>query len=146
MKVFLARLKNEGGRASAPENPPPKYTDHSVHGSRGVLGEVERARELGYATDLEEYRKGVRGVAALVYRGSDARAAIAIFGLAGSMDDRRMPEIISHITNTAQAVSKKLSLMAKDRGGSEGGAGPSLLQEPNRNGSNEGVGAWRYVP
>jgi hypothetical protein len=62
----------------------------------------------------------VRAIASLVFRGSAARAAISIFGLAGSMDDSRMPDMILHLKNTAQLISAKLTLMAKGAGEPEG--------------------------
>ncbi|MGD0229589.1 MAG: IclR family transcriptional regulator [Syntrophorhabdales bacterium] len=139
MKVFLSQMKNEEIARFVLEKPLPRYTDHSAEEIEGLLLEVERAREFGYATDLEEYRKGVRGVAALVFRGSRARAAIAIFGLASSMEDRRMPDIILHIKNTAQSISRKLTLMARNQDGSDGGVGPSPSEGPSYYGSGRGA-------
>ena len=104
----------------------PRYTEHSPSRIEDLLKEVEKARELGYATDLEEYRVGVRAIAALVFRGRVSQAAISIFGLAGSMDDERLPEMIRHMANTAQLISNKLTLMTRGVNESEGS--PSARQ------------------
>jgi DNA-binding IclR family transcriptional regulator len=113
MKVFFSQMKDEEIIKSVKENPLPLYTEHSVSNIEDLLTQVEGAREKGYATDLEEYRMGVRAIAALVFRGDAAQAALSIFGLAGSMDDERLPNMIRHMTNTAQLISAKLTLMAR---------------------------------
>jgi IclR family KDG regulon transcriptional repressor len=120
MKVFFSEMTNEEITEFVKENALPQYTDNSVTRTEDLLEHVERARQQGYATDLEEYRISVRAVASLIFRGSVARAAISIFGLAGSMDDARMPDVILHLKNTAQLISAKLTLMAKGAGETEG--------------------------
>ena len=106
------------------ENPLPKYTDYSVTGVEDLLVRWSRSRERGYATDLEEYRKGVRGLAVLVFRGGRACGAISIFGLASSMEDQRLPDIIFHMKNAARLISRKLTLMAENPGTSDGVVDP----------------------
>ncbi len=119
MKVFFSQMRNEEITRFVKENSLPQYTEHSVTRIEDLIDEVENARQQGYATDLEEYRIGVRAVASLVFRGSVARAAISIFGLAGSMDDARLPDIILQLRNSAQLISARLTLMAKGVGEQE---------------------------
>ena len=69
---------------------------------------------------------GVRAIAALVVRGRTTRASISIFGLAGSMDDERLPEMIRQMMNTARLIENKLTLMT--RGVSESQGSPSPRQ------------------
>ena len=125
MKVFFSQMKNEEIIRVVRENPMPLYTVHSLSRVEDLLKHVEKARELGYATDLEEYRMGVRAIAALVVRGGTTRAAISIFGLAGSMDDERLPEMIRHMMNTARLIENKLTLMTKGASEPEGSPSPS---------------------
>lgn len=120
MKVFFSQMTNEEIIRSLRENPVPQYTEKTVSRIDDILKQVEKARESGYATDLEEYRMGVRAIAALVFRGNAAPAAISMFGLAGSMDDERLPDMIQQMTNTAQLISTKLTLMAKGTGEQNG--------------------------
>ena len=124
MKIFFSQMTNEDIVRLVGENPPPKYTDHSVTGLEDLLDQAEQARECGYATDLEEYRKGVRGLSVLVFRGSRACGAISIFGLAGSMEDQRLSDIILHMKNAARLVSRKVTLMAENPGGPDGPVDP----------------------
>jgi DNA-binding IclR family transcriptional regulator len=128
MKAFFSHMTNEEIIRFVKENPLPKYTEHGVTRIEDLLEQVEKTRQLGYATDLEESRKGVRALAVLVYRGSVARAAISIFGLASSMDDERLPNMIFHLRNTAQLISSKLTLMAR---------GPEQESPAPANGSTE---------
>ncbi len=77
---------------------------------------MQKARERGYAADLEEYRKGVRALAALVFRGSRACGAVSIFGLAGSMEDQRLPDMITHMKDAARSISRKLDAHGRGPG------------------------------
>jgi DNA-binding IclR family transcriptional regulator len=120
MKVFFSLMKNEEIVRFVREHPLPSYTDRSVTRIEDLLEQVEHTREHGYATDLEEYRKGVRGVAVPVFRGPSARAAISIFGLASSMDDGQLVHMALHLKNTARLISARLTLMAKHADEQEG--------------------------
>ncbi len=124
MKIFFSQMANDDIVRLVGENSPPKYTDHSVTGVEDLLAQVEQTRERGYATDLEEYRKGVRGLSVLVFRGPRACGAISIFGLASSMEDQRFPDIVSHMKNAARLISRKLTLMAENPGTSDGVVDP----------------------
>jgi DNA-binding IclR family transcriptional regulator len=128
MKVFFSQMKDEEIIRSVRENPIPQHTDHSVSRIEELLKHVRQVRELGYATDLEEYRMGVRAIAALVFRGNMPPAAISMFGLASSMDDERLPEMIEQMTNTASLISTKLTLMTKGANDSaSAGSSPSSV-------------------
>jgi IclR family transcriptional regulator, KDG regulon repressor len=124
MKVFFSQMKDEEIVRFVEENPLPEYTEHSVTRIEDLLEQVEKARRLGYATDLEEYRRGIRAIAALVFRGPVARAAISIFGLAGSMDEGRLSDMIDQMKHSAQLISSKLTLMAKGVVDPEGSSVP----------------------
>jgi len=116
MKVVFSQMTNEEIVGLASANPLPKHTDYSVTGVEDLLDQVQQVRERGYAADLEEYRKGVRGLAVLVFRGSRACGAISIFGLASSMEDQRLPDLVHHIKTAARLISNKLTLMAEGPG------------------------------
>lgn len=123
MKVFFSRMSDDEIVRFLRDNPLPRYTEHTITRVEDLLQEIRKVREQGYAVDLEEYRKGVRAIAALVFRGSTPRAAISIFGLASSMEDARLPGMIFHLKNTAQLISARLTSMAR---GTDEGVGPEL--------------------
>jgi IclR family transcriptional regulator, KDG regulon repressor len=116
VKAFFSQMNNDEIARFVAENPLPQYTDNSITRLEDLMNQVDKARQQGYATDSEEYRIGVKAIASLVFRGTTPRAAISIFGLAGSMDDQRLPDMINHLRHTAQLISTKLSLMAKGTG------------------------------
>jgi len=120
MKVFFSQMKNEEIRRYVEQNPLPEYTEHSLTRIDDLLKHVEEARRLGYATDLEEYRIGIRAIAAPLFRGTTACAAISIFGLASSIDEGRLPGLIEQMKHTAQMISTKLTLMARGANEPEG--------------------------
>jgi len=138
MKVFFSQMSNEDITRFVKENTLPRYTDNSVTRVEDLLEQIDKARRQGYATDLEEYRIGVRAIAALVSRGPTARAAISIFGLAGSMDDTRLPDMILHLKNTAQLISAKLTLMARGTNDAENTLSPSRSDGPDEYGPVRG--------
>jgi len=138
MKVFFSQMSNEDITRFVKENTLPRYTDNSVTRVEDLLEQIDKARRQGYATDLEEYRIGVRAIAALVSRGPTARAAISIFGLAGSMDDTRLPDMILHLKNTAQLISAKLTLMARGTNEAENTLSPSRSDGPDEYGPVRG--------
>jgi DNA-binding IclR family transcriptional regulator len=73
------------------------------------LREIERTRQRGYAVDLEEYLKGMRAIAALIYFGHFPIAAVWIVGFAASMSDEKFPRIINSLKNTTELISMRLS-------------------------------------
>lgn len=140
MKVFFSQMTDEEIARLVRENPIPQHTGHSVFRVEDLLRHVHRARELGYATDLEEYRMGVRAIAALIFRGNTAPAAISMFGLASSMDDERLPDMIQQMTNTAHLISTKLTLMAKGVNDSAGSSPSAGSGGPGEYGSESALG------
>ena len=139
MKVFFSQMKDEEIIRYVGEHPLPEYTEHSVTRIEDLLGQVEKARRQGYAVDLEEYRMGIRAIAALVYRGSTAPAAISIFGLAGSIDEGRLSGMIDQMKQTAQLISAKLTLMS--RGAKDPEGPPSVWRSTGLDGYGSGRGA-----
>jgi len=131
MKVFFSQMKNEEIRRFVDENPLPEYTEHSVIRIEDLLEHVEKARRLGYATD----RIGIRAIAAPVFRGNAACAAISIFGLAASIDEGRLPGLIDQMKHTAHLISTKLTLMAR---------GATELEGPSRSSHPRPAGIDKY--
>lgn len=111
MKVFLSRMTAEEIGRIVGDKPLPKYTEHTITSREKLLEELERVRTEGYAIDSEEYRKGVRALTVPVFKGDHSTTAISIFGLAGSMDDRHIPEMVAAMKNTARAIGRKMLLM-----------------------------------
>jgi DNA-binding IclR family transcriptional regulator len=110
LKIFLAGLDNDRIRSFLKETSLPAYTEKSIIDPQIMLQEIEKADERGYGLDLEEYHEGVRAVATPVGSARPPEAAIWIIGLAGSMDDRRLPAMIEQVKKTAELITTRLSL------------------------------------
>jgi DNA-binding IclR family transcriptional regulator len=81
------------------------HTDHSITDPAHAVAEVARCRELGFATDRDEFLAGVAAVSVPVaFGGTRPVAAIGVVGPASRIDQRlelvgeRMRHEMSHLT------------------------------------------------
>ena len=116
-KIFLAPLENAQILALLARQKLPKYTDNSVTDPSKFLEEVEKTRASGYAVDLEEYLTGMRAVGTLLYSGRSPVGAIWVVGFTSSLEDSKLPHVITHLKQTAQEITSRLSpfYIEKDR-------------------------------
>jgi DNA-binding IclR family transcriptional regulator len=108
-KIFLSALDNKEIVSLLSEKGLRKYTDNSIIDTEQFLREIEKTRKQGYAVDFEEYLKGMRAVATLIYSGHFPVAAVWIVGFTSSMSDEKLPHMISSLKNTAEEISARLS-------------------------------------
>ena len=106
-KVFLAYADGidlEDALAEVSRPTPNTIVDPRQYGL-----ELERVRRLGYATDDEEYLRGVRAAAAPVF---DARgrlvAAVLVVALTGSLSAEDLPRAGETTRRAAQSISAAL--------------------------------------
>jgi DNA-binding IclR family transcriptional regulator len=67
-------------RDSVLANPLERHTERTLIDPAAINGELEATREQGYATEDGEFQPGVRSVAAPVFVGEEAVAALAVSG------------------------------------------------------------------
>jgi DNA-binding IclR family transcriptional regulator len=108
-KIFLAPLKDEEILALLEKNKLPQYTENSITDTGKFLEEVAKTRSSGYAVDFEEYLTGMRAVAALVYSGHLPVGAIWIVGFTSSLNDAKVPHVITHLKQAAEEITVRLS-------------------------------------
>lgn len=108
-KVFLSPFKNDEIRNFLKERGLPKYTENSITDIELFVEEVEKTRKTGYGLDLEEYLKGVRAIATLIYSQDVPVGAICILGFTGSMTDGKLHTMSMNLLETAQKISHNLS-------------------------------------
>ena len=108
-KVLLSTLKNDEIVSFLKEKGMPKYTENTITGTDSFIGEIEKTRKLGYAVDLEEYLKGVRAVASILYQDNHPLGAIWIVGFSNSMTDEKLPSIIDHMNDTINRINNRIS-------------------------------------
>ncbi len=111
-KVFLAHVDaSERARHLGGLRPTPR----TIREPDAYTAELERVRQVGYATDDEEYLSGVRATSAPVY---DARgrlaAAVLVVCLTGSLAAQDLPTTGESTAATARAISLALGAAPRD--------------------------------
>jgi IclR family KDG regulon transcriptional repressor len=106
-KVFLATM--DTGRAMEVINSLglTPYTPNSITDVDRYMEEIEEVRERGFATDDEEYIRGVRAVACPL-EGHSLPHAVWVVGFTTSLDDRKMDRVIEELRGTSQIISEAL--------------------------------------
>jgi IclR family transcriptional regulator, KDG regulon repressor len=108
-KSFLSPMDDESIKNFLEEKGLPEYTENSITNINEFLKEIDKTRKAGYSLDLEEYLKGVRAVATLIYSNNIPVGAICVIGFSTSMYNDKLPSIIQHLKNTSQQISERLS-------------------------------------
>lgn len=88
-----------------------RATPNTIASEEALVNEVQRSRELGYATDMEEFEIGARCLGAPIV-GSDGRilCAISISGPATRMTVERLRTLVPAVTKSAAEISQALRL------------------------------------
>lgn len=107
-KAFFAAMAPEEARERITSSPLPRFTDRTITDHRKFLEEVAKCRESGYATDDEEYIKGVRAVSSPIKRGERAAAVLWIVGFTNSLNDAAMDGAAREVTRDAALISRLL--------------------------------------
>jgi len=108
-KIFLSALKNDEIITILKEKGLPRYTENSIVDLDSFIMEIEKTRKAGYGIDLEEYLKGVRAVASLIYQDDHPLGAIWVVGFSNSIIDEKLQFIIDHLKTTAERINKRIS-------------------------------------
>ncbi len=96
-----------------PDLPLPGLTENSISTTIALKNALEEARNAGYAVDNEEFRHGVRCVAApIMDRQGRALAAISITGPAFRLTPDRLKELLKPLKETARILSERLGYSA----------------------------------
>ena len=108
-KVFLASMEEDRAIETVRAQKLPRYTENSITDPDKYLEEIRRVRELGYATDDEEYILGVRAVAAPIMGDGHLNSAIWVVGFKAGLDEKRMESLIKETKWAAREITQKIS-------------------------------------
>jgi IclR family transcriptional regulator, KDG regulon repressor len=114
-KLFLSALPDEDVRAFLESHGLPRYTENSITDAADFMREIERTREIGFALDMEEYLKGMRAVGSLIYSAHFPVAVVWAVGFTSSINDEKLPSMITHVKNAAHRISGQLSPFVSQR-------------------------------
>jgi len=108
-KVFLASM--DTGRAMEVINSLGliPYTPNSITDVERYMEEIEEVRERGFATDDEEYIRGVRAVACPL-EAHPLPHAVWVVGFTTSLNDRKMGRVMEELRGTSQIISEALRM------------------------------------
>jgi IclR family transcriptional regulator, KDG regulon repressor len=106
-KVWLSAMKDKEIEDLLRKKSLPRFTENSLTNTELFMKEIEKTRRMGYAIDLEEFIKGIRGLAALVRSGGEPVAAIWVAGFTSSMNDQKMTKIARHLLLAAQLIGAR---------------------------------------
>jgi len=106
-KVFLAAMDRERAREVVKSLGLAAYTPNSITDVHRFMEEIDKAREKGFATDDEEYMRGVRAVACPL-GAHPLPHAMWVVGFSASLDDGEMGRIIDEVRKTSHVISEAL--------------------------------------
>ena len=106
-KVFLATMDRERAGEVISSLGLPVYTPNSITDVHRFMEDMEEARERGFATDDEEYIRGVRAVACPL-GAHPLPHAIWVVGFSTSLDDGKMALVIDEVRKTSHLISEAL--------------------------------------
>lgn len=82
-----------------------RYTENTICEEDRFVKEVMKVRQMGYATDLEEYMKGVWAVAAPILCDGDLLGIVWIVGFTSLLEEGKLSSIVEEIKNAANLIS-----------------------------------------
>lgn len=86
----------------------PRLTQYTISNLNDLLEELQRVRERGYASDMEECEIGIRCVSAPIFLGEEVIAAISISGPSIRLTEERIASYASLVCKTAEEISSIL--------------------------------------
>ena len=108
-KLFLASMEEDQAIEIIRAQELPSYTKHTITDPDKYLEEIRRVREMGYATDDEEYILGVMAVAAPIMEDGHMNSAIWVVGFKAGMDEKRMESLIKETKTAAREIGLKIA-------------------------------------
>jgi DNA-binding IclR family transcriptional regulator len=108
-KVFLASMEEERAIDIIKAKELPSFTKNTITDPDKYKEEIRRVREVGYATDDEEYILGVRAVAAPIIGDGYLHSAIWVVGFKAGLDEKRMESLIRETKAAAAEISHKIN-------------------------------------
>ncbi|MCX6621010.1 MAG: IclR family transcriptional regulator [Acidobacteria bacterium] len=93
-----------------------RLSPHTITTSEGLLEEIGRVREQGYAFDSEENELGVRCVGALIPgTGRSAAAGVSVSGPSSRISEERLLELAALVRETAASIAASLTAPVSTR-------------------------------
>ncbi|WP_286166095.1 IclR family transcriptional regulator [Peribacillus frigoritolerans] len=113
-KLYLAHLSPQLLERYLSKNPLKSFTENTITEKESLLPELKKIYERGYATDQEEWEKGLKGISFPIFNGrKELAGALCIAGLAFRFTDEQIEDIIEPALCATQEISKRLGYVSK---------------------------------
>jgi len=108
-KVFLSRLQKQNLKLLLKEKSLPQYTENSITNVSDYLKELEKVQKQGYATDHEEYLRGVNAIGIpLVDPWGRLAGALWMVGFSHSFAGEKLEQAIQATLKAAEQINQEL--------------------------------------
>lgn len=107
-KVLLAHADRADQEAMFRLMEPVRYTRKTITGLKALRRVLNKIRNDGYAYSDQERDEGVRGIAAPIASGGEARYCVTMSGPSFRLTDEKIPEMVSGVRTTASKISEAL--------------------------------------
>ena len=108
-KVFLSRQPEQNLKILLKERELPRFTDNSITNTDDYLKELERVRKQGYATESEEYLRGVNAIGIpLIDPWGRLTGAIWMVGFSHSFTGEKLEQAIQSTLRAAEQINLEL--------------------------------------
>ena len=132
-KILLSSFPKDQLKEFLTENELRPFTPNSVTSIEHLERELTRVRAQGYAVDNQEFKIGVRCIAAPLWNFTgQVIAAIGITGPAWRMTEDRMPDLAEYLTSVSRRLSRGLGYAGAAAGNGTNGRPPAGPQRENR--------------
>lgn len=109
-KAMLMQLSDEALKNSLQSMELKSYTAKTITSLEWLLGHIQKARQVGYAVDEEEFDPEVRCIAApAIIPASRQFYALGISGPSSRMSLRRMPELAEQVLSAAERFKRRFA-------------------------------------
>lgn len=108
-KIFMSRLREPQLQALLNEKKIPRFTKKTITEIPDYLQELEKVRERGYATDFEEYLRGVNAISVpLIDPWGRLVGAIWMVGFSHSFAGEKLEQAVASTLKAADQISQEL--------------------------------------
>jgi len=115
-KVFLAGLSESEVKKLLKEKPIRRFTENTITDPEKYLEELQNVRRLGYATDFDEYIRGVNAICVpLPNPGRWPDTALWMVGFSSSFTRENVSKAIKAALQTANQIGRIMGVNVTDR-------------------------------
>lgn len=112
-KLFLAYLRDPEQKAILDALELPGFNEHTITDRMELQEELDRIRQRGYATDLEEEMYGIHCLAAPIFNQfGQITATIWTSGPSGRLTQKELGFVAEEVKRTARAISASLGYIS----------------------------------